>query len=33
VKNKLRNVMPEMPTVHFNFGYIYPYRAEQWFKQ
>ena len=33
VKNKLRNVMREMPVVHFNFGYIYPYRAEQWFLQ
>jgi peptide/nickel transport system substrate-binding protein len=31
VKNKVRNVMHTMPTVHFNFGYIYPYRAEQWF--
>lgn len=33
VKGKLHNVMREMPTVHFNFGYIYPYRAEQWFLQ
>lgn len=33
VKNNLHNVMREMPTVHFNFGYIYPYRAEQWFLQ
>lgn len=33
VKSKLHNVMREMPTVHFNFGYIYPYRAEQWFLQ
>jgi peptide/nickel transport system substrate-binding protein len=36
VSNKLRNVDPklgETGTVHFNFGYMYPYSPDQWFKQ
>jgi peptide/nickel transport system substrate-binding protein len=32
VSKKMHNVTPNMPTVHFNYGYMYPYRAEQWFK-
>jgi peptide/nickel transport system substrate-binding protein len=31
VKSDLGNVKSEMKTVHYNFGYIYPYRADQWF--
>lgn len=33
--NRLHNVAPslnETGTVHFNFGYLYPYRPDQWFK-
>ena len=35
VKNGLRNVGPVLGngTVHFNFGYMYPYRPDQWYKQ
>lgn len=35
VKNGLRNVGPTLAkgTVHFNFGYMYPYRPDQWYKQ
>jgi peptide/nickel transport system substrate-binding protein len=33
VKNDLKNVKPDMKTVHYNFGYIYPYRGDQWFKE
>ena len=32
VSNRLHNVPSEMKTVHFNFGYIYPFRADLWFK-
>jgi peptide/nickel transport system substrate-binding protein len=32
VKKTLHNVMPDMKTVHYNFGYLYPYRPELWFK-
>lgn len=31
VSKRLNNVMPEMNTAHFNFGYSYAYRADQWF--
>ncbi len=27
VANRLHNVKADMATVHFNFGYSYPYRA------
>jgi hypothetical protein len=30
--NDLHNVKTDMSTVHFNFGYLYPYRGDQWFK-
>ena len=33
VKGTLGNVKTDMKTVHYNFGYIYPYRADQWFKK
>ncbi len=33
VANDLGNVKPEMKTVHYNFGYLYPYRGDLWFKQ
>lgn len=33
VSKKLHNVQANMPTVHFNYGYTAPYRAEQWYKQ
>src|SRR5262249_35921198 len=32
VSNRLHNVPSEMKTVHYNFGYIYPFRADMWFK-
>ena len=32
VGNDLRNLPPEFNTVHFNFGYLYPYRPDQWYK-
>lgn len=32
VGDKLHNVKTDMGTIHFNFGYTYPYRADQWFK-
>ncbi|HQZ11405.1 MAG TPA: ABC transporter substrate-binding protein [Devosia sp.] len=32
VKGQLHNVKHDMPVVHFNYGYIYPYRPEQWFR-
>jgi hypothetical protein len=31
VSNDLRNVA-NLGTVHFNFGYLYPYRPDQWYK-
>jgi peptide/nickel transport system substrate-binding protein len=31
VSTKLQNVKSDAPTVHFNFGYNYPYRPDQWF--
>ena len=31
VSKRLHNVIPEMNTAHFNFGYSYAYRADQWF--
>src|SRR5262249_10615586 len=33
VSNRLHNVKTDMKTVHYNFGYIYPFRAELWFKE
>jgi peptide/nickel transport system substrate-binding protein len=32
VGNDLHNLPPELNTVHFNFGYLYPYRPDQWYK-
>lgn len=32
VSDRMNNVYREMSTVHFNFGYMYPYRPDQWFK-
>jgi peptide/nickel transport system substrate-binding protein len=32
VGNDLRNLAPNLGTVHFNFGYMYPYRPDQWYK-
>ena len=34
VGNGLKNVFPTLAdgTVHFNFGYMYPYRPDQWYK-
>ena len=31
VSSELHNVKTDMPTVHFNFGYNYPYRPDQWY--
>ena len=31
VSTRLKNVKTDMPTVHYNFGYNYPYRPDQWF--
>jgi peptide/nickel transport system substrate-binding protein len=31
VSDRLHNVKTDMETVHFNFGYIYPYRGDQWY--
>jgi peptide/nickel transport system substrate-binding protein len=31
VSNRLHNVKADMPTVHFNFGYNYPFRPDQWY--
>ena len=31
VSNRLHNVQADMPTVHFNFGYNYPFRGDQWY--
>ncbi len=31
VAKRLGNVMPELNTLHFNFGYSYAYRGDQWF--
>jgi peptide/nickel transport system substrate-binding protein len=33
VSRKLHNVNADMKTVHFNFGYLYPFRGDQWFKE
>jgi peptide/nickel transport system substrate-binding protein len=32
VGNDLHNLPPNLGTVHFNFGYMYPYRPDQWYK-
>jgi peptide/nickel transport system substrate-binding protein len=32
VSDRLHNVKPDMKTVHYNFGYLYPYRPDQWYK-
>jgi peptide/nickel transport system substrate-binding protein len=32
VSNRLHNV-PELGTAHFNFGYSYAFRADQWYIQ
>lgn len=32
VGEKLHNVKTDMKTVHYNFGYLYPYRPDQWYK-
>lgn len=32
IKDALHNVKQDMKTVHFNFGYLYPYRPDQWYK-
>lgn len=32
ISNRLHNVKADMKTVHFNFGYIYPFRADLWYK-
>jgi peptide/nickel transport system substrate-binding protein len=34
VGNGLRNTFPALAdsTVHFNFGYMYPFRPDQWYK-
>ena len=32
VGNDVHNVLADMKTVHYNFGYLYPYRADLWFK-
>lgn len=32
VGNDLHNVLADMKTVHYNFGYLYPYRPDLWFK-
>ena len=31
VSNRLHNVKPELGTAHFNFGYSYAFRADQWY--
>jgi peptide/nickel transport system substrate-binding protein len=31
VSNRLHNVKDELGTAHFNFGYSYPFRADQWY--
>jgi peptide/nickel transport system substrate-binding protein len=33
VSKRLHNVKADMKTVHFNFGYLYPFRGDQWFKE
>ena len=33
VSNRLHNVKPELGTAHFNFGYSYAFRADQWYIQ
>jgi peptide/nickel transport system substrate-binding protein len=33
VANDLGNVKADMKTVHYNFGYLYPYRGDLWFKK
>ena len=32
VGNDLHNVLTDMKTVHYNFGYLYPFRPDLWFK-
>jgi peptide/nickel transport system substrate-binding protein len=34
VSNDLHNISPDLATgtVHFNFGYMYPYSPDQWYK-
>ena len=31
VSNRLHNVKDELGTAHFNFGYSYAFRADQWY--
>ena len=31
VRSRLKNLPAELSTVHFNFGYMYPYRPDQWY--
>ncbi|WP_442578882.1 ABC transporter substrate-binding protein [Mesorhizobium sp. ASY16-5R] len=33
VSNRLKNVKTDMKTVHYNFGYLYPYQPDTWFKE
>jgi peptide/nickel transport system substrate-binding protein len=33
VGNDLGNVLMDPKTVHYNFGYLYAFRADQWFKK
>ncbi|MBN9306520.1 MULTISPECIES: ABC transporter substrate-binding protein [unclassified Devosia] len=33
VTDKLHNISAKLGTVHYNFGYMYPYRPDQWYKQ
>jgi hypothetical protein len=33
VGEKLHNLKTDMKTVHFNFGYLYAYRPDQWYKR
>ena len=34
VKSGMHNLYPQLgdTTVHFNFGYMYPFRPDQWYK-
>jgi peptide/nickel transport system substrate-binding protein len=29
--NRMHNVKADLGTVHFNFGYMYPFRGDQWY--
>ena len=33
VSNRLKNVKEDLGTVHYNFGYSYAFRADQWYIQ